>query len=120
MHREESEYATVLGEDVEFSGEIEADESLFVKGVITDSKIKVTTLLIANHASVTKDVEADILIILGKTEGKFKAKDMLYLSRGGEIKGEITVAFLQIESGGIFNGTCKMLPSNNKQDSSKK
>ena len=116
FHREESEYATVLSEDVEFVGELEANESLFVKGNITGSKIKVTTLLIANNAYVTEKVESDILVIFGKAEGKFKTKDMLYLSREGTIIGEIEVAVLQIEVGGTFNGSCKMVSAQSDKE----
>lgn len=111
MHQEEAEFTTVLGEDVEFTGDIETNESLLVKGKIANSEIKASMILLSANGIISGKVDVETFVILGNAEGTFHIGKILCLARGGELQGDATVSSLLVEEGGVLNGSCIMKTS---------
>lgn len=107
-YMEENEFATIINDDVEFTGKIEAQEPNLVKGIVTESNIQASLLVVIKDGKVAGEIKCDVLSVLGECEGELRIKEMLVLLKGGRIKGTIRTNNLIIDEGGIFHGECIM------------
>lgn len=106
---------TVLGEGVEFEGNVSCDGSMKVEGTLKgDAKID-GALVVGPNGSVIGDVSAGGVIVFGEVNGKIDAGS-LEIKSTGKVTGEITVETLITEAGGIMKAKCEM-KSPAKQDS---
>lgn len=99
---------TVLGEDVEFEGEVTFERSLIVKG---DLKGRVTAsgiLYVDEHATVSAQVEVERLRCKGRVRGDVTARAGVELYSTAAVVGDVTTPELAMESGGRLNGRCIM------------
>ena len=99
---------TVLGEDVEFEGEVTFERSLIVKG---DLKGRVTAsgiLYVDEHATVSAQVEVERLRCKGRVQGDVTARAGVELYSTAAVVGDVTTPELAMESGGRLNGRCIM------------
>ena len=99
---------TILGEDVEFEGEVTFERSLIVKG---DLKGRVTAsgiLYVDEHATVSAQVEVERLRCKGRVQGDVTARAGVELYSTAAVVGDVTTPELAMESGGRLNGRCIM------------
>lgn len=98
---------TVLGEGVEFEGNVSCGGSMKVEGTLKgDAKID-GTLVVGPNGSVIGDVSAGGVIAFGEVNGKIDAGS-LEIKSTGKITGEIAVETLITEAGGIMKAKCEM------------
>ncbi len=105
---DEGSIDTVLGEDVEFTGELTFERSLIVKGQL-NGKITVSgTLYVDEHASVSARVEVERLRCKGRIEGDVIAQSGVELYSTASVSGDVATPELVMESGSRLNGRCVM------------
>ncbi len=93
---------TLIKGDIESKGDFRIDGK--VEGnLVTDGKI-----LVGETGVFLGNITCDRCEISGAFEGKIIVKDLLSVTAGAKITGEIITGKLQVQPGAVFNGTCKM------------
>lgn len=70
------------------------------------------TLLVGANGKVDANIEVAIAIVHGTVNGDIIATQRLELGRAAKLNGNIQTASLVIESGALFEGSCKMIKVN--------
>ena len=105
---DESTIDTILGEDVQFTGELSFERSLIVKGDL-NGKITVSgTLYVDEHATVSARVEVERLRCKGRIEGDVIARRGVELYSTADVVGDVATPELVMEGGSKLNGRCVM------------
>ena len=100
---------TVIGEDVNFKGELVLIGDLridgYFKGVIkTNDRV-----LIGKNGYVISDIYADEIIIGGRLIGDVYGKKRVSLLKTSFLEGNIYTKTISIEEGTIFEGNCNII-----------
>jgi len=66
-------------------------------------------LIIGSTAEVKADIVGENIIISGMVKGRVKATEIIKLTSGAQVFGDIEVPRLSIEEGAVFNGRSRML-----------
>ncbi len=97
--------AAVIGKSVQIRGEVKGSEDLVVEGHLEGTiTLTESRLTIGAHASVTANVAARDVILLGRLNGNVKASGRVELRKGCELSGDISANRLSIEENAIFRG----------------
>ncbi len=108
---DESELTTVLAEDFEFDGTVEFIDPLLVKGKLAGEVRSQSEFYISASAQLQANVAASRISVKGRVTGDLVATERIELFDGATITGNITTPDLIVQSGGVLQGTCTMLPS---------
>lgn len=76
-----------------------------VKGTV----ISQDTLVLGENAKVEGQIEANHVVVAGRFDGVIRAKTKVEIQPKGVVTGEIHTPSLSIEAGGVFDGRCHML-----------
>ena len=99
---------THIAKGTTFEGNIESLGNIRVDGVIVGN-VKCKAKIVMGESSV---VEGNIISqnaeIAGEVKGLIEVTDLLVLKPTGVINGDIIANKMVVESGGAFNGQCKM------------
>jgi cytoskeletal protein CcmA (bactofilin family) len=107
-HIDESEIDSVLAEDIEFEGDMVFEKPVLIKGKF-HGKIRATgDLFISRQASVDAEVQAMVVSVQGHVSGDVHARTRLELFASSSLAGSIRTPDLIMQSGCVFNGTCRM------------
>lgn len=105
---DEAELQTVIGEDIEFNGKLTVDHPTLVKGRLLGRVESTSDLLVHQAASVEADIQAETLSVRGQVKGKVHTKKRVELYQNARLEAEVQTPDLLIQSGSVFNGTCRM------------
>jgi len=105
---EEKEVATVLAEDIDFSGTMKFQNSLMIKGKFDGQIDAEGHLILGSDAVVKATIKAGVVTNYGKIIGNVETIKKLELLKGAELNGDVKTPDLIIESGCVFNGKCTM------------
>ncbi len=105
---DESEVDTILAEDIDFTGTMDFNKSLMIKGKFKGDIKASGDLYIDEHAVVEARVEANIVSLKGKVKGNVFANTRVELFSCSSVDGDITAPDVIMESGCRFNGICTM------------
>lgn len=90
-------------------GNVEAKGDFRLDGIL-EGDVKLSgKLVVGQHGSITGNVECKEAIIIGKVVGNIRASELLTLKNTANIKGDILINRLSVESGAAINGNCRML-----------
>lgn len=94
-----------LGETVNFTGEIHAEEDLTIEGAV-EGKIQIPghTLVLARTCRAHAEINALQLVVHGQLNGKVNVGDKVVLKKTGRFEGELVTRRLEIEDGAVFVG----------------
>jgi cytoskeletal protein CcmA (bactofilin family) len=106
--KDESEIDTILAQDIDFTGVINFEKPLMVKGKVNGEILARGDLYVDENASVKAKVEANIVSARGKIHGNIKANSKVELFATAVVTGDIVCPEIEIESGCKFNGHCNM------------
>lgn len=105
---EEADIDTILAEDIDFTGQLNFDKPLMIKGKF-NGEIKASgDLYVGDQAVVTAKVEANLVSLKGRINGNIFARSRVELFSTAIVEGDITAPDIIMESGCCFNGHCKM------------
>lgn len=99
---------TIIGDDAEFSGSIKAKGILRIEGRLDGQIESSGDVIITEKGTVDADIEACNAIIAGSYRGNICLEGKLEIKSTGKVSGEIKVAGIVIEDGGLFDGNCEM------------
>ena len=105
---EEEDFDTVLATDIDFSGNVELQKPLMIKGVFNGNIKSESALSIEEGAIVKADVKAYSLVIKGSLEGDVMAENVVRIYPTGRLSGDVTAPEVILDSGCYFTGNCKM------------
>jgi cytoskeletal protein CcmA (bactofilin family) len=99
-----AEQATI-GKGLYVKGEITGSESLFIDGKIEGSiHLPGNRVTVGRNGSVTANVTAREVVILGKIKGNVNASDRVDIRAEGSLAGDVAAARISIEDGAYFKG----------------
>lgn len=107
---EEDRIDTVLGADVEFSGEIQTEKSFMVKGRVRGKIESGGDLFIAEGAVSEAELHGPRVTIAGISTGDIFADLVIQALPGSEVEGTLTAPRIDIEPGCRFSGTLITIP----------
>ena len=107
-HIDESEIDSVLAEDIDFDGEMIFDKPVLIKGKFKGKISATGDLFVSRQASVDAKVEAMVVSVQGSMSGDVHARTRLELFSSSSLSGSIHTPDLIMQSGCVFNGTCRM------------
>ncbi len=96
-------------------GNIETESDIRIDGELQGNLSTKGRLIVGEHGKVSGDVYCQNAEIEGALHSRMVVNGLLYLKSSARFEGDIETMQLQIDSGAIFNGTCKMI-SGNKQN----
>ncbi|RKX90942.1 MAG: cell shape determination protein CcmA [Spirochaetes bacterium] len=105
---DEADIDTILADDIDFTGNLNFDKSLMIKGKFKGDIHADGALYIDKDAYVEARVEADVVSLKGTVKGDVFAYTRVELFSSAMVDGDITAPDVIMESGCRFNGICKM------------
>ena len=97
--------SAVIGKSVQIRGEVKGSEDLVVDGQVEGTiTLNESRLTIGQHASVTANVSARDVILLGRLHGNIQATGRVELRQGCDLVGDIAAGRLSIEENALFRG----------------
>ncbi|MHB1844523.1 MAG: bactofilin family protein, partial [Deltaproteobacteria bacterium] len=108
IHPKENDVATVIGESILISGNLEGDEDLTIRGRVEGSIHLTKTLIVEASGIVKADVTVKDAVISGVVVGNVTASDSVQLTADGRMVGDISAPRVIIVDGASFRGRVDM------------
>jgi cytoskeletal protein CcmA (bactofilin family) len=105
---DDDDYDTILSEDIDFKGTLNFEKSFLIKGRMEGGIDARGVLLVDAGAEVVADITADRVIIRGSVKGDVTARQKVEVTLTGKLDGNVRAPEIQMESGCVFNGQCRM------------
>lgn len=101
-----SEDVTRFGRTVSIKGEVTASEHLIIEGRF-DGQVTVLEhgVAISHDATVTADIVARTVTVLGHATGTFSASELVEIRPSGSVEGRIASPAVAIDEGAYFKGS---------------
>jgi cytoskeletal protein CcmA (bactofilin family) len=96
---------TVIGRGAVVEGTVRASGPLQVDGQIDGTLHVDGQVSIGPNGVVTGELTADEVVVGGRVEGRLTARALLHVTSGGNVRGEVHYGALQIDRGGVIDGT---------------
>jgi cytoskeletal protein CcmA (bactofilin family) len=106
--KESSAMATVIGESILISGNLEGDEDLTIRGRVEGSVRLQRTLIVEASGIVKADVTVKDAIISGVVVGNVTASDSVQITAEGRMVGDVSAPRVIIVDGASFRGRVDM------------
>jgi len=98
----------VLGANTTYHGTIKSDGNIRIDGVFEGHIETAGNVIIGPSAQVIADIVANAAQVWGAVRGDVKTQGRLEILPNGRVWGDIQVASLLIDEGGLFRGQCVM------------
>ena len=102
------EITAFLGKGTSFEGRLLFEGVVRIDGHFCGDIFTRDTLVIGPEAVVTAQVDAEIVIIAGRFEGRIRAGTKVEILETGSLRGVVQSPALKIQEGGVFDGTTQM------------
>ncbi len=100
---------TILGPNTTYQGILRSDGNIRIDGVYEEGRIETAgNVIIGPSAKVLADIVADSIQVWGAVRGDITARGRLEILSGGRVWGDVRVASLLIDEGGVFQGQVVM------------
>ena len=94
-----------IGKSLIIKGEVTGSESLYIDGRIEGSvNLPGNRVTIGRNGTVTANVNAREIVILGKVRGNLVASDRVDIRNEGSLTGDVVAQRISIEDGAYFKG----------------
>ena len=103
-----TEFATVLGADASFKGELSFESGAKILGRFEGSISSKGKVLVADGSKCSASVKAKEVSVEGNIVGNVEATDRLELKPKGSIVGDITAARMVMADGASIDGHCRI------------
>lgn len=112
------EQATI-GRSLVIKGEVTGAESLYIDGQIEGSiSVADHRVTIGRNGSVTANIIAREVVIMGKVKGNIQCSDRLDIRGEGSLTGDVATQRISVEDGAILKGSVQVRASEPKGDRS--
>lgn len=106
---DESDFDTILSNDMEFTGDAKFVNPVMIKGKFSGNIQSSGDLYIGDDAVVKAALNAGGVSVRGKVTGDITSDTVVELHSSAAVTGDITVPAMAMESGAVFNGTSRMI-----------
>ena len=107
VKKNDAEIKAYMGEDTIFNGLLNFTGTVRIDGKFEGQVITEDTLIIGETGHLTAEISAGTVICMGYVEGTVMAQKVEIHSTS-KVVGNIKSPALNIELGGVFDGTCDM------------
>lgn len=109
-----TEQATI-GRSLVIKGEISGSESLYVDGKIEGTiNLNDNRVTIGRNGSVTANISAREVVIMGKVQGNVTCSDRLDIRSEGSLTGDVVTQRISVEDGAILKGSIEVKAADQK------
>jgi len=98
----------VLGANTTLTGHLKSDGNVRIDGIFVGTVETAGNVIIGECAKVEADVSANAVQVWGALKGNVTAASRLEIMSSGRVWGDIAVASLLIDEGGLFRGQSLM------------
>ena len=98
----------VLGANTSYNGLIKSDGNIRIDGVFQGRIETAGNVIVGQTAKVLADIHANTVQVWGAVRGDIIAQGRLEILPSGRVWGDVRVASLLIDEGGLFRGQCVM------------
>lgn len=99
---------TIFGSSTEFIGKIKAAGILRIEGKVEGEIESTGDVIITESGMVKADIKARHAVIAGSFNGNASLEGKMEIRATGKVIGDIKVAGIVIEDGGLLEGKCEM------------
>lgn len=99
---------TYIGPNTTLNGEIHADYSIHVDGLVSGELICNGDVIIGESCTLTGLITAKNVIVSGRVNGNIHASNGLEIKATGYVEGDIKGSTLSVEEGGVYKGKVNM------------
>jgi cytoskeletal protein CcmA (bactofilin family) len=105
------EQATI-GRSLVIKGEVTGGESLYIDGRIEGSiSVSDHRVTIGRNGSVTANITAREVVIMGKVKGNIQCTDRLDIRGEGSLTGDVVTQRISVEDGAVLKGSVQVRAS---------
>ena len=108
MKKNDAEIKAYMGEDTVFNGLLNYSGTVRIDGKFEGQVITEDTLIIGETGHLMAEISAGTIICMGYVEGNLMASQKIEIHSTSKVVGNIKSPALNIELGGVFDGTCDM------------
>ena len=108
MKKNDVEIKAYMGEDTVFNGLLNYSGTVRIDGKFEGQVITEDTLIIGETGHLMAEISAGTIICMGYVEGNLMASQKIEIHSTSKVVGNIKSPALNIELGGVFDGTCDM------------
>ena len=108
-YMEDSDFDTILSQDIEFTGTLQFDKPFLIRGKVSGDINATGLLVIDEHAVVHANINALRVLIRGQVKGDVRAVEKVEVTMSGKLTGNVTAPEILMETGCYFNGRCNMV-----------
>ena len=103
---------TTIGPSLVIKGEVSASEPLYIDGQVEGTiTIMENCLTIGRNGSVTANITAKELVVMGKLSGNVNVTERVDIRGEGSLTGDVVAQRLSIEDGAFFKGSVELKKS---------
>lgn len=102
---------TIIGEDVEISGNIKCESNIQINGKLNGDLNCGGQAMIGNASAIKGNMSIETVSIMGQVNGNITAKDKIDLKSTARLHGDIRAKRLTVEDGVTFVGKVEVNPS---------
>ncbi|TAG59479.1 MAG: polymer-forming cytoskeletal protein [Cytophagales bacterium] len=99
----------IIGKGTLIKGDINASSNIRIDGKIIGNIFAKSKVVIGESGEIDGNINSNQAEISGFISGDIEVLELVILHASANIKGNIITNKLIIESGAIFNGSCKMI-----------
>lgn len=111
MAETQAEFATIIGADANFKGDLEFESAAKVLGKFEGSITSKGKIHIADGSECKATITAKEVAVEGRIEGDVEANDRIELKPKGVVEGDIVAARMTMAEGASINGHCRIGPN---------
>ena len=108
MKKNDAEIKAYMGEDTIFNGLLNYTGTVRIDGKFEGQVTTEDTLIIGETGHLMAEISAGTIICMGYVEGNLMASQKIEIHSTSKVVGNIKSPALNIELGGVFDGTCDM------------
>lgn len=105
------EYATIIGPDASFKGDLKFDSAAKVLGRFEGTITSKGKVFIADGSKCVATVTGKEVAVEGRIDGNVEAEDRIELKPTGVVAGDIIAARMTMAEGASINGHCQIGPN---------
>ena len=102
------EFATVIGPDAQFKGELTFQGGVRIDGQFEGSITTTGKVFVSKSGQVKAEVKASSLALEGKLEGNIDVEDRVELRATGQMRGDVRATKLLVVEGASIVGKCEV------------
>lgn len=100
-----------ISSGTEFNGTLNSNSDIRIDGLFEGNLTTTGKLVIGDSARFTGEAVAKSCDVWGEMSGKVLIKEYFGLRKSGNFRGKIACNKVFVEEGGVFNGSCKIITS---------